>query len=326
MEELPIDWSHPALRQHLALVRLQMTTPLSLLINIACIVICSTLVNPSLQTISKLNPTPISPRPSVILVYVALIYLSQIGYCALLVLARKPETKSTLTKGVGLPLVFANWLMALWAIAWVFEWFVAATVLCGLLLLFLLYSNVSLLVYHPPTSSRPFDTALIHAPLRFFFVLQFALVFPLTLFIALGLKYTPMYDGTPMDPNAYGWPSFGVVLGTQLTSLLVVVLRRDIVWCVAATWICISLWSLRPKAQSVYITAIIFTVIHPLALLFTIARSYMNRPSTVEHKPDHGPVALSGDDSDHPALNPHPSTESQIQGPREVNVDEVWGA
>ncbi|KAJ7050529.1 hypothetical protein C8F01DRAFT_1178656 [Mycena amicta] len=329
MDDVPIDWSHPALKQYLALVRLQVLTPLSLLINIASIAVCSTLVNPSIQTISKLNPTPISPRPSVILVYIAVIYLSQIGYCVLLVLARKPETKSTLTKGVGLPLVFANWLMALWAVAWVFEWFVAATILTGLLLLFLLYSNASLLIYHAPTSSRPFDTALIHAPLRFFFVLQFALVFPLTLFIALGLTYTPMYDGTPIDYNAYGWHGLGVVLGTQLVSFLVIVIRRDIVWCVSATWICISLWSLRPKAQAVYITAIVFTVIHPLALLFAFARAYMYKrgfvPTRTEPIHNQGPVALSGDDSDHPGLQNHPSTESQLRGPREVDVDEVWG-
>lgn len=43
--------------------------------------------------ISKLHPTAISPRPSVIAAYVGAIYLGQIGYCLLLVMARKPETK-----------------------------------------------------------------------------------------------------------------------------------------------------------------------------------------------------------------------------------------
>nr|GAT42926.1 predicted protein [Mycena chlorophos] len=300
-----------------------MTTPLSLLINIATVSICATVVNPSIQTIAKLNPTPISPRPSVILVYIAALFIAQIGYCTILLISRKEETKNTLVKGVGFPLVFANWLMALWAVAWVFEWFIAATILSGLLFLFLLYSNVNLLVYHAPTSSRPLDTALIHAPLRFFFVLQFALVFPLTLFIAMGLTYTPMYDGTPMDYNAHGWPGFGVVFGTQLVSLLVIIFRRDIVWCVAATWICISLFSLRPKAQSVYITAIAFTVVHPLGLLFGFARSYMAKRDL--RPTPHGPVALTGDDSDHPGLQNAPSSETQIRGPREVDVEDVWG-
>jgi branched-subunit amino acid ABC-type transport system permease component len=43
----------------------------------------------------------------------------QIGYCVLLVLATKPETKKTLVKAVGLSLVLSNFLMAVWAITWV---------------------------------------------------------------------------------------------------------------------------------------------------------------------------------------------------------------
>lgn len=69
----------------------------------------------------------------------------------------------------------------------------------------------------------------------------------------LGLYTVPNYDGIPIDYNAYQWPGFGVVFGTNIVSLLVVALRRDIVWCVAATWICISIWTLRPKPQLVYV-------------------------------------------------------------------------
>jgi hypothetical protein len=72
--------------------------------------------------------------------------------------------------------------------------------------------------------------------------------------VELGLTHTPTYDGTPMDYDAYPWSGFGVVFGTNLVSLLVISLRRDIVWCVAATWICISIWTLRPKPQPVYVS------------------------------------------------------------------------
>ncbi|KAJ7090596.1 hypothetical protein C8R43DRAFT_293284 [Mycena crocata] len=322
MDSLPIDMSHPAVRDYLALVRLQVLTPLSLLINIATFVVCAAVVNPSIRQISKLYPTSITPTPAVIAVYVAAIYLMQIGYCILLVLARKPETKKTLTKGVGLSLVFANWLMALWAVAWVFEWFLAATILQGILLVVLLYSNISLLTYHPPTTSRPFDMALIHAPLRFFLVLQFALMFPLTLFVDLGLVYTPRYEDIPVNYNAHSWPGFGVVFGTNFVSFLVVIFRRDIVWSVAATWICISIWSQRPKPQAVYITALVFTIVHPLALIAAYIHAYFYSRASVESD---GEVALPGDE--HPGLRPnHPSTESQVQGPREVDPEAVWGA
>ena len=64
------------------------------------------------------------------------------------------------------------------------KWFLIATILQGLLLLSLLYSNIVLLIYHPPTFKRPFDMTLIHAPMRFFLVLQIGLMFPLSLLYA----------------------------------------------------------------------------------------------------------------------------------------------
>lgn len=67
------------------------------------------------------------------------------------------------------------------------RWFLFATILQGILVLLLLYSNIALLVYHPPTSSRPFDTALIHAPLRFFLILPLFILFPLCLLYVIFL-------------------------------------------------------------------------------------------------------------------------------------------
>lgn len=43
--------------------------------------------------ISRLKPTSISPKPAVLGIYVVAIFVSQIGYCLLLVLASKAETK-----------------------------------------------------------------------------------------------------------------------------------------------------------------------------------------------------------------------------------------
>lgn len=93
MEALPIDTSHPAVQEFLALVRLQVLTPLSLLINIAAVAVCAFLANPSIAEVSRLYPTSITPNATAIGIYVAVIYLGQIGYCLLLVLASKPETK-----------------------------------------------------------------------------------------------------------------------------------------------------------------------------------------------------------------------------------------
>jgi len=321
MDSLPIDMSHPAVRDYLALVRLQVLMPLSLLINIATVLVCAVIANPSIGGILKRYPSSISPNPAVIAVYVLAIYVGQFGFCLLLVLARKPETKKTLVKGVGLTLVLANWVMAGWAVAWVLKWFLVSTILQGLLVLLLLYSNITLLIYHAPTSLRPFDTALIHAPLRFFLILPLSLTFPYSLFITLGLTYKGIIPGLPIDYTAHPWPGFGVVFGTNLLGLIVIALRRDIVWCVAATWICASIWSLRPKPAPVYITVIIFTVLHPLALFasFIYSRFYSGRR-----------VALPPDD-EHPGLYPNRGQsgpreeESAVEnrGPREVDPD-IW--
>ncbi len=63
--------------------------------------------------------------------------------------------------------------MTLTLVYQVLQWFIVSSVLLGILSLLLLYCNLVLLIYHSPTSSRPLDTALIHAPLRLFFILPF---------------------------------------------------------------------------------------------------------------------------------------------------------
>ena len=70
-----------------------MLTPLSLLINIATFMVATFIVSPGLSAISKQHPTPISPSPTLVGVYVIGIFAGQIGYCVLLVLASKEETK-----------------------------------------------------------------------------------------------------------------------------------------------------------------------------------------------------------------------------------------
>ncbi|KAG1837346.1 hypothetical protein C8R48DRAFT_743561 [Suillus tomentosus] len=308
MDSLPLDVSHPAVQDYLSLVRLQVLTPLSLLINIATLVVCSVIVKPSAGSIIESHPTSISPSPSLISAYAIAICLGQIGYCTLLVVARKPETKTTIVKGVGLSLVFANWLMALWAVCWVLEFFLLSTILLGLLVLCLLYSNIALLTYHPPTSSRPLDTALIHAPLRFFLILPLSLLFPYSLFITLGLYYSP---SNPEHYGRFAWPGFGVTCGANLIGLFVILMRRDIVWAVAATWICVSIWTARPKPAPVYITVILFTVLHPLALIGTLLYRRLTKRE--------GRIALPTDED-------HDTGAPNGRGPREIDAEALWGS
>ncbi|KIM52219.1 hypothetical protein SCLCIDRAFT_1223962 [Scleroderma citrinum Foug A] len=309
MDSLPLDTSNPAIRDYLALVRLQVLTPLSLLINIATVLVCATIAKPSIGDITRLYPTSISFHPGVVAVYVLLIYIGQVGYCLLLVFARKPETKKALVKAVGLSLVLANWAMAFWAIAWVLQFFLASTILLGILVLLLAYSNIALLLYHTPLISHPLDVALIHAPLRLFLILPLSLIFPYSLFITLGLTHLPDH------PEQYGrntWPGFAVMLSVNLLGLMVIILHRDITWAIAATWICVSEWSVRPKPPPVFVVVVLFTVLHPLALVSTIMHDIFFKQR------QRGAIALPADDDYH-----QPVSQGR-QGPREVDT-ETWG-
>ncbi|KAF8902568.1 hypothetical protein CPB84DRAFT_1775703 [Gymnopilus junonius] len=300
MDVLPVDFSNPAVKFYIALVRLQVLTPLSLLINVATVLF------------SRLHPTSLTPNFHAISAYVGLIWLAQLGYCVLL---------KAMVNAVGFGLVLPICLWHFGAVAFVMQWFIISTILQGLLLLVLLFSNIVLLIYHQPDSSRPLDTALIHAPLRFFLMLPLNVLFTLSLFISLGLSYTPTPPGPPKNPDDYhSMIAFGVLMGTNLLSLLVIVIRRDIVCCVASTWLAVSLWTAVPKPASVYITSIIFTVLHPLSL--TVAICYRQCFTQTNR------IALVGDERALPANatehREHPTVPDIERGPREVD-DENWG-
>ncbi|KDQ56859.1 hypothetical protein JAAARDRAFT_36328 [Jaapia argillacea MUCL 33604] len=302
MEDLPIDTRNPAVRDYLALIRLQVLTPLSLLINIATVLICTVMVDPGIGQVSKLYPNPLTPSNAVIAMYATLVYIGQIGYCLLLVFARKKETKQTFLKGVGLALVSSNWVIAFWAIAFVFQSFLLATILLGLLLVLLIYANLVLLIYHHPSShgllgERPMDLILIHAPVRLFLVGVLGDTFALVLFITLGYTYSP---GEPQHYARYQTPAFVFLLLINLLGLLVIMVRRDVVWCVGATLICISIWVERPKPFIVYITTLLFTIIHPLGLVAAALWHRLKNPSTA---PRRGPIALPPDQEGRPQVS-----------------------
>ncbi|EIW55527.1 uncharacterized protein TRAVEDRAFT_38771 [Trametes versicolor FP-101664 SS1] len=311
MEDLPIDTNHPAVREYLALIRLQVLTPLSLLINIATLMVCTFVLDPNLGQISELYPSVISPKPYLIAVFIVAIYVGQVGYCVLLVLSRKPETKRAIIQGCGFPLMLANWVMAFWAISWILQAFLLSTVLLGILLGLLLYANVVLLIYHAPTGKRPLDIAFIHAPVRLFLLLPLGVMFPYSLFVTLGLTWSP---GEPQHYARGQWPGLAVMLGVNLLGLLVIVLRRDIVWCAAATWICASIWSEKPKPYPVFLVTVMFTVLHPAGLVASTLWVWLRgrRRRT-------GPIALPGDEN-----GPHPQPGGERPA-REVDTDALWG-
>ncbi|KAI0943138.1 hypothetical protein AcV7_002369 [Taiwanofungus camphoratus] len=220
-------------------------------------------------------------------------------------------TQAALVRGVGLPLVIANWVMAGWAIAWVLQAFLLSTVLLGILLVLLTYANIVLLVYHAPSTKRPFNIALIHAPMRAFLLWPLMVMFPYSLFVTLGFTWSP---GEPQHYARHQWAGFGVTLGVNLLGLVVIVLRRDIVWCIAASWMCATIWIRAPKPMPVWLTAVLFTIVHPLALVASMLWVHLRgrRGGAITLPPDE-----DGDVSGR--------TQDQGRGPREVDVDALWG-
>jgi len=141
------------------------------------------------------------------------------------------------------------------------------------------------------------------------------ILFPLCLFVTLGLAFHPTPHGFPQHYSSWhAMSGFGVLLGTNLVGLAVIIIRGDIVWCVAATWIAVSIWTAEPKPAPVFITTILFTVLLPLGLLVAFIYSQIHG----RHR-----VALPPGD-EHPGLYGHgaPARPQGIEiegGPEEIN-------
>ena len=92
---VPFDMTNPAVQEYLSLVRLQVLTPIALLVNVAAVAVCTFVVHPTIPQVWRAHPTPLTPNAHVIGAYVAVLYLMQLGYCLLLVTVSKPETKAS---------------------------------------------------------------------------------------------------------------------------------------------------------------------------------------------------------------------------------------
>jgi hypothetical protein len=114
------------------------------------------------------------------------------------------------------------------------------------------------------------------------------------------------------------WPGFLVLLLTNLLGLIVIIVRQDVVWCIAAVWACVGLWLAGPNpalifvasfplsfpnlgtyffARATQVTAILFTVLHPLALIASILWHALS----AKRKRREGPIALPPDRDDEPS-------------------------
>lgn len=75
------------------LTKIQVLTPLSILLNVASLAVCSILTPIKLGEINKKHWTQFTPNPAFILAYWAALFLFQIGFAILVVLGQKDFTK-----------------------------------------------------------------------------------------------------------------------------------------------------------------------------------------------------------------------------------------
>ena len=142
--------------------------------------------------------------------------------------------------------------MAFNIVAFTLKWFIVSLVLTSISLALLIWIHISLFWY-PITSTRPLDTAFIHAPLRLLLVVTFLQEFPQVLFIVLGWNFNLVKDEDRY--NKYAWRAVAFIAGFNVVGLVNVGWRLDIVWAVGGMWLLIGQMIQTPKAAQVFVSA-----------------------------------------------------------------------
>ncbi|KAF8752327.1 Signal peptidase complex catalytic subunit SEC11 [Rhizoctonia solani] len=238
--DAPFDTSDPRTRLALKLLRLQVLTPLSVLINVAANLVCALVISPSMADIMDLFPNGMTPKTEMVGFYMTVVYVLLIGFCVLLITARNTETKETLVNGVGLRLVVVNWLMTAWAALWALQLFIPSTIVLGIVALLLGW-------------------------------IMFSLV---CLFIALEWNYP--YTRPDMYARKQ-WEAFAFIVSMHAAGVLWVFFRQDLTITIGGLWIVLSILLRRPKGAPVFAALIIFAVLYPLTYISTMAWKRLRR-------------------------------------------------
>ncbi|KAL7415651.1 hypothetical protein BDY24DRAFT_266155 [Mrakia frigida] len=267
MSSYDLPQTQAELRSTFALVRLQIVSPLSLLVSIGANLVCSLFIKPSMADISRSHPTLVTPLSLFIGGYWLVVYALQIGLCLILIMARSEETKDTLIRGIGIRFSIANWLMAGWAVFFTmqFSWsFLVAEVL--LLLNVLNLASIYLTLHWHAHSHKPLDWIFIHVPMRLMLVVIWSVDIIDNGFIVLG------WEARDEARYAkYALQACASIAVVNVVGLLIVFFKRDLVWAISATYLLVALLLKRPKPTTVVATIIIFLALYPLVYLSALA-------------------------------------------------------
>ncbi|KAG9000648.1 hypothetical protein FRB90_011774 [Tulasnella sp. 427] len=263
-----LDTRDPDTRLVLKLLRLQVLTPLSVLVNIATFLICSLVVKPSMKDLNRAFPTAVTPNAGMMAMIWIFVFAGQVLYCMLLVAGRKHDTRETMVYGVGLRLVLANWLMVAWSIVFTLKSWLPSTIILGVLTFFVLWINFTL-IWYPPSVSRPMDFIAIHVPIRLWLLILLLSSLPQSIFITLDWVFSP--DHPEVDYDRRSWEALGFILGTNAVGLLWVLIKRDLIWTIGGVWTMLALMSKRPKGVPVFTATILVAVLYPLVWITSLA-------------------------------------------------------
>ncbi|PWN35325.1 uncharacterized protein FA14DRAFT_120209 [Meira miltonrushii] len=316
------------LQRHLA--RVQIITPLSILLNLASLVVCSILIHPSLKEIHETHITQFTPNPNFILLYWGVLFLLQIGFAVLIVVSQKEFTKKTIVYGVGVRLAISNLLLGAWAITWVVNnhaSFLAGLVLLSLIGVLLLLTALILAVKYPPSSSRPLDWLFIHVPIKMFLVITLQVDIPQMLFMALGWYDTP--KSTETDIRAL-WPSFGILAGVGALSAIWIFAATDITWAISGIFLYFALLysktpELHDRRPEIVAAIILSMVLQAVALLGSLLYKWLGSYSQaeVDHEQE-GRVALGRNPQEEAAaLRAEAEAEAAAAAARERSLSEA---
>jgi hypothetical protein len=86
----------PAIRLLLKHVRLQALTPMAILVNLTATIITAVVLNPSIKRIQEIHATQFNIDPLMLTLYWLGTFVLFIGYCFILMIAKKQETRVSL--------------------------------------------------------------------------------------------------------------------------------------------------------------------------------------------------------------------------------------
>ncbi|ORX39626.1 hypothetical protein BD324DRAFT_614396 [Kockovaella imperatae] len=264
-------------KESMRFVRMQIAVPISVLIAMGANLVCALALKPGLAGINVRYPTLVSPNSIMIGLYWAVLYCLQVGFCLVLLLARKDVTKETLVYGVGIRFAVANWLLAAWAVSFTLQAFAVAEILILLNVVNLLTIHLTLLKY-PPTMKRPLDTIFIHAPMALLLAILFEVDWVHNGFIALNWR---IHDRS--DRDDYTWQAVAFIASVNIVAALWEGIRRQYLMTGASIYLLFTLMfasprgdpdlpsSALPKPTPVLVVSIACLVLHVVALIAGLA-------------------------------------------------------